>query len=85
MFGDNVIDKRKFYYSKYTIDINNVHIDKILISNNVSFGKKVDKYFIGYIQILQMIKRVKQYTQCILLPKQDQICKNLMKVIIFPD
>ena len=40
MFGDNGIDKRKFYYSKYTIDINNVHIDKILISNNVSFGKK---------------------------------------------
>ena len=29
------------YISKYSIDINSVDIDKIMISNRISFGKKV--------------------------------------------
>lgn len=32
--------KRKFYYSKHSIDINNVDIDQIMISNKISVDKK---------------------------------------------
>lgn len=32
--------KRKFYYSKHSIDINNADIDKITISNKISVDKK---------------------------------------------
>ena len=41
MFDDNEIEKCKFHYSKYTININNVDIDKKIICNNFSFGKIV--------------------------------------------
>ena len=46
---DNIdIGKCKFHYFKHPIDINNVNIDKTLISNRVSFDNKRFKYFIGY-------------------------------------
>ena len=41
MCGDIEIEKRKFYYSLDPTNIKNVNIDKILISNTVSFGEKV--------------------------------------------
>lgn len=41
MCGDIEIEKRKFYYSLHPTNIKNVNIDKILISNTVSFGEKV--------------------------------------------
>ena len=47
-FYDTEIEKSKFYYSKYPININNVYIDKIIIYKNVSFDKKVFKYLFGY-------------------------------------
>ena len=47
-FGNNGLKKRKFHYSKYSIRITKVDIDKIITSNKVSFGKKSFKYFIGY-------------------------------------
>ena len=40
MFGDTEIEKCKFLYSKYLINTNNVDIDKVIISNKISFGKK---------------------------------------------
>ena len=48
IFGDNEIDNRNFHNSKYLIDINNVDIDKIMISNKFFLGNKGHKYFIGY-------------------------------------
>ena len=42
------IGKLKFHYRKNQIWINDVDIDKILISNKVSFGKNGYKYFICY-------------------------------------
>ena len=40
--------KHKFHYSKYPFDMNNVDIDKLMISNKLSFSKEGFKYFIGY-------------------------------------
>ena len=41
MFDENETEKRKFHYSKYPININNVDIDKMIIGNSLSFGKNV--------------------------------------------
>ena len=42
-FGGIEIDKGKFPYSKYPMNIDNVDFDKMIISNQVSFGKKILK------------------------------------------
>ena len=35
-------------YPHSIVDINNINIDEILVSNKISSGKKYFKYFIGY-------------------------------------
>ena len=47
IFGDIEFDKRNFHYHKNTFLIDEIDIDRILISNMVSFGAKGSKYFIG--------------------------------------
>ena len=47
-FGDIEIQKQKFYQYKQLISIKNIDINKIVVSNKFSFGKKGLKYFIGY-------------------------------------
>ena len=46
-FGDIEIQKQKFRQHKAPISIKNRDINKIVVSNKVSFGKKAFKYFIG--------------------------------------
>ena len=45
---DTEIEKHKFHQHKGPISISNTDINKIVVSNKVSFGKKDFKYFIGY-------------------------------------
>ena len=47
-FSNTVIEKQKFHQQKSLISIDNIHINKILVSNKVSFSKKGIKYLIGY-------------------------------------
>ena len=47
-FDDTAIEKYKFHQHKNPILINNIDINKIVVSNKVSFGKKDFEYFIGY-------------------------------------
>ena len=47
-FDDTEIEKQKFNLHKRLIAIGNIDINKIVVSNKVSFGKKGFKYFIGY-------------------------------------
>ena len=47
-FDKTEIEKYKFHQHKSPILINNLNINKIVISNKASFGKKDFKYFIGY-------------------------------------
>ena len=47
-FGDIEIRKQKFHQDKGPISIKNIDIYKTVVSNQVSFGKKGFKYFIGY-------------------------------------
>ena len=39
-FGNTKIEKQKFYQHKRPISIENIDINKIVVSNKVSFGKK---------------------------------------------
>ena len=47
-FGNTEVEKHKFHQNRSPITINNVDIDKIVVSNKVSFSKKDFRYFIGY-------------------------------------
>ena len=47
-FGDTEIEIHKFHYHRNPIPIYDVDINKIIVSNRVSFGKEGFKYFIGY-------------------------------------
>ena len=46
-FYDNEIDKCKFHQYKRPILIDNIDVNKIVVSNKISFGKDDFKYFIG--------------------------------------
>ena len=46
--GDIEIQKQKFHQHKGPISIENIDINKIAVSNKMSFGKKGFTYFIGY-------------------------------------
>ena len=48
-FGDTEIEKNKFYRLKTSILLGDVDVEKVLVSNNIPFGEKVYKYFIGYL------------------------------------
>ena len=47
-FGDTEIEKHKFDQHKSPISVYNIDTNKIVVSNEASFGKKDFKYFIGY-------------------------------------
>ena len=48
-FGDIEIEKHKFQRCKNSIFLEDVEIDNILVSNNISSSKKNYKYSIGYL------------------------------------
>ena len=49
MFGNIEIEKNKFYLHTTPIFLGDLVIEKVLISNKISFGEKNYKYFIGYL------------------------------------
>ena len=49
MFGDIEIENSKFYRHKTPILLKDVDIEKVLVSNKISFGGKDYNYFIGYL------------------------------------
>ena len=49
IFGDIEIEKNKFYRHKTATFQKVVDIEKLLVSNKISFRGKNYKYFIGYL------------------------------------
>ena len=63
-FDDKKINKSSFYKNKRSSDLNNIDVNKILVSKKESYGTKNSlKYFIGY-NNGDIIRPL-----CILLPK----------------
>ena len=46
-FGDIKMKKQKFHQYKRPISIDNIDVDKIVVSKNLSFDKNRFKYFIS--------------------------------------
>ena len=62
-FRDIEIRNQTFHQHKEPISIKNVDIDKIVVSNKASFGKKRFKYFIGY----KNVSKIRSL--CVFVPK----------------
>ena len=70
-FGDIEIEKNKFYRLKTSILQGDVDIEKVLVSNNIPFGEKDCKYFIGYLYNNHKVKLLH-----IILPKKSAYVKS---------
>ena len=69
-FDDIEIKKQKIHQYNRPTSIKNIDINKIVVSNKVSFGKNGFKYFTGYKDDKKIIPL------CILLPKTSVYRKN---------
>ena len=72
-FGDIQIEIQKFHQHKEPILIKNIEINKIVVSNKFSFGKKEFKYFIRYEDAKEI--RICKFL-CIFLPKLSAYRKD---------
>ena len=72
-FDDIEIDICKFHQYKSPILVDYIDINKIVVSNKISYGKNDFKYFIGY----KDAKRIRPL--CILLPKISAYRRNFDK------
>ena len=75
-FQDIKIKKQKFYQHKEPVSIKDIDINKITVSNKVSFGKKRFKYLISYIYAKTI------WSLYIFLLKMTAYRKDLMKLIL---
>ena len=69
-FGEIEIHKQTFHQHKEPFSIKNVDIDKIVVSNRVSFGKKDLNILFGY----KDVKKIRPL--CIFLAKRAAYRKN---------
>ena len=53
-FNGTAIEKYKFYQHKSPISINNIDINKIVVTNKVVLGKKDFRHLIGYKNALKI-------------------------------
>ena len=49
ILGDIEVSKKEFYESKKVVNLKEVEVDKIVVSNNIKGNNEVSKVFIGYI------------------------------------
>ena len=77
-FGDKEIDQHKFHQHKRPISIKNIDINKKVVSNKVSLGKKDLKYFIGY----KVAKKIRPL--CIFFPKMSAYRKDFDETKYMP-
>ena len=70
-FGSIEIEKNKFYFYKTPIFLKDADIEKVLVSNKISFGEKNYKYFIGYLYNDNKVKPLH-----IMLPKTSPYIKS---------
>ena len=68
---------KNFTNIKVLFQLKRIDINKIVVSNKVSFGKKGFRYFIGYKDVK------KNRPLCVFLPKMSAYKKTLMKLNIY--
>ena len=65
------LKKKKLYHHKKPTFLGDVDIEKVLVSNKISFGEKNYKNFIGYLYNGHKVKLLN-----IMLPKTSACVKN---------
>ena len=65
------LKKNNLYHNKTPILLKDVDIEKVLVSNKISFGEKNYKYFIGYLYDDNKVKPLH-----IMLPKTSAYVKS---------
>ena len=68
---DIEVKKSKLYHNKTPISAQDEDIEKVLVSNKISFGEKNFKYFIGYMNYGNKVKPLH-----IMLPKTSTYVKT---------
>ena len=71
MFDNIEIEKNKFSHYQAPIFVGDANIEKVLVSNKISFGEKNYKYFIGYLHNGNKVKPLN-----IMLPKTRAYVKS---------
>ena len=71
IFGNIEIEKNKFYHHKTPSFLGDVDVEKVSVSNKISFGDKNYKYFIGYLYNDNKVKPLN-----IMLPKTNAYVKS---------
>ena len=73
-FDDTETEKHKFDQHESPISISNIDINKIVVSNRVSFG---EKWFYWLQNIRQKFYWLQRWPLCILLPKVSAYRRDL--------
>ena len=69
-FGDIEVSKKEFYNNKKAINLREVDINKIVVSNKVKGNNETSKYFIGYVDDIDVVTPL-----CIILPQMSGYIK----------
>ena len=75
-FGDTQIEKQEFQQHESSILINNIDINKIVVSNRVSFGEKGFKHFIGYKYAKKIVLYACFFQKCVYI-KETLMKQNI--------
>ena len=67
IFGDTKVSKKEFYESKKAVNLGEVEVDKIVVSNKIEGNNETSKIFIGYMDDIRGIVT----PLCIILPQMS--------------
>ena len=70
-FGNIDLEKIRFYSNKTSVLLKNINIEKVLVSNKISFRENNYKYFVGYLYNDDKVKPLN-----IMLPKTSTYVKS---------
>ena len=65
IFGDIEVSKKEFYESKKAVNLKEVDVDKIVVSNKIKGNNETSKVFIGYLDDISGIVT----PLCLILPQ----------------
>ena len=71
IFGNVEVSKKEFYESKKAVNLKEVEVDKIVVSNKIKGNNDISKVFIGYrSDITDIVTHL-----CIILPQMSSWIK----------
>ena len=70
-FGDIEVSKKDFYEDKKAVNLSEVDVNKIVVSNKIKGNNETSKFFIGYMDgVCDIVTPL-----CIILPQMSSLIK----------